>query len=831
MNSKKITISRKDINALLKIINLTKQFIKKNIIYRDQKILNRIEKKFKKLQNTKDLESSKNLFERILQDLTQIIRREISSEIYYLVGGHGGIIIDDIGFCEFDSPSYAIDSLLEKMELALEFNLSYNLEISISCLEWLEKNIPDKFTRFIDLFKKGKFEILNPTYTQPYNLIIGSESNIKQFAYGLNFLSKHGINSRIYYCSESSLHPQIPQLLSKFNIKYGSLKTRLLGSTPTANYPKISWLGLDDTSIESIIDLSGLFNGEYWHGTFFKELPNLLFQTVSKPFMKIITYSSIEDFILKQPYLEEIWRISKHSDIFGIFMLFSDFLDNFDVDGKYKYNRDNFQLGESIFLPSDLFLHNKTSETSILKAEILYSILGTYLDKDYDSFFIEIWKDLLLTQSHDCFAVPYIRHGDYSQFQLSKKDFSKIKVDDSKKVISELSKEKHKEIQKRCEEFIEMGLTKTIENLNTEGRSLKDSRSALNILIFNPTPYFREDIIEIELNNYKNLDFHHLFHKKEEIESMIEDNKLKTVVKIPGFGYKIYKIKEKERKNEEIPNSNYYYDLKISKDQKTIEIIYKKVKICSLKFKLNEDYELKLNKKEANQIQEKFEYIGKTKGNNFKLKIYQFQNVNRLEFFLESGSLQEIILIPEIKIQKCLINYPFGIEETKRNSIQTLDFLWLRNQEYEIIHMNKNSQRFKINHTTYKSRNILTKKGSYEFAIVITNKREFVNPLFYVDSFNKKLVGKISSYDLTDHSNSYLKIDCKEFIRVINLWRRENKTFLRLFNPTNQNQKVILKGKIINHLLIELDFNDNIISKMKSNVFNLKPWEIKTIQI
>jgi len=138
-----------------------------------------------------------------------VVKREHRIDTFFITGAQSRVIINNIGFCEFDSPGYAIDILLRKIQLAITTNMPYNLEFAVYYLEWLSRNSPDKFSEFLKLYNLRKFEILNPTYSQPYNLVIGPESNMKQFEYGLKILNKLGLDSNIYYCSESSIHPQI----------------------------------------------------------------------------------------------------------------------------------------------------------------------------------------------------------------------------------------------------------------------------------------------------------------------------------------------------------------------------------------------------------------------------------------------------------------------------------------------------------------------------------------------------------------------------------------------------------------------------------------------
>ena len=795
-----------DIQALDTIINLVEEFVEKNIVRKKKTNFNKIRERFNNLKDIKEEEKQKKLYQNILNKLFSIIKRDLISNPYFIIGGHGGIIINDIGFCEFDSPSLAMEDLLKKMQLAIETNMPYNIEIAISCLEWLDKNYPDKIIEFLKLFKRGRFEIINPSYSQPYNLIIGPESNIKQFEYGLNVLQQLGLSSNIFYCSESSLHPQIPQILKGFNIKYGSLRTRILGVNPTSNSAYINWTGLDNTTIDSIIDQSGVFNGEYWHGTFFKEIPNLLFQSVARPFMEYIIYSNLEDFRNRQPLQEEIWRISKFSEIFGKFLQCSEFFEIIERNGEFKYKRDEFLLGNFIFIQSELFLQNKNSEIILLSAEIINCILGIFSMKSNDNLLEDLWKKLLLTQTHDCYAVPFIRPGDYTQAQLGKEELKKLELKLTNISISDLGIQIHKDIQSKCQDFIKISLSQLVKEL---GQEKNDSKNLSNrIFVFNPTCYTRNDVITI--NSQQEIEF-----------KIIED--------IPGFGYKIVSYSE-ENKTETQKNSVFLYNMEILEDLKTIQVKFKKKEVFELKFNSKRDYKLYLEEQYQDNVVQWLVIVGKLKDKAFKIKLVQFKGINRLELYINSILLQEIILNPLIEIKKSIINYPFGIEETKRSNIQTLDFMWLKGPEHGIIYIQKNSQKFKIDRAKFNIRNLLTKNGRYELAISITNENDSISPLFYVNSFYFKLLASLidEKFDFVKRIDSFLSIDSP--ISAINMWRRKKGSFIRLFNPTNKRKSIELNGDLVKDHLEELDFNYNVLASLRSRNINLDPWKIKILK-
>ncbi|NVM03528.1 MAG: hypothetical protein HWN67_14460 [Candidatus Helarchaeota archaeon] len=816
-----------DILALNKVIDLIKEFTDKNPIKKYKINYKRIKEKVNQIKNLKikDIKEKKKLLEGIIRKLELIIRREFHPKIYFIVGGHGGVIIDDMGFCEFDSPKYAIDRLLEKMNLAIETQMPYNLEIAICCLDWLKRRFPKEFSEFLKLFKLGRFEIINPSYSQPYNLIIGTESNIKQFEYGLKVLKELGINCNIYYCSESSLHPQIPQILKGFEIQFSSLRTRLLGQTPTTNSGYIDWIGLDGIKIDTITDQTSVFNGEYWHGTFFREIPNLLFQAVARPFMKYVIYSSIEDYIMPQSYQEEVWRISRHSSIFGEFLLCSEFFKKIKKDGEFKFNRDNFSMGDYIFIPSDLFLNNKNCESYIISAEILNCILGLFNEQSDDLFFDELWKKLLLTQAHDNYAVPFIRTGDYTAQQLSVEEYNKLGLNNEKISISDLSCIIQKEIQDESINYIH----KNLVNLSRFLENSPDNSSDIikNLLIFNPSPFTRKDIFSIKLKIDKPSDLTLLSDEK--VEFQYKDSILKLIPEVPPLGYKIYSLIKKGTNTSKA--QNFLYSVRIREDNKAIEIKFHEKKICELSFKSRNDYELYLENYDKTNIEETNLIAGKIRNTKFQIKIRQYNNINRLEFFLDSNLLKEIVLIPAIKIKKSFLNYPFGIEETKRSNIQSLDFLWLKGERKGILFMQKNSQKFIIDRESFEVRNIINPNGKFEFAIAITDQDDTNSVSNHINSFQYKLLGVELNNNLKFSKKSQSFLSMQPSVSLINLWRRENNFYLRIFNPTNNKYQIKLVGPLVRNKLKEIDLNYKEIQSMPDNQIQIDPWKFKTILI
>ena len=785
-------IDVEDIDALIKIIDLIQEFLDKNPIRRKEINLSKITQSLELLKSSDDKQSQKKVFKNNLKKLISLIKKDLHIDLYFIVGAHGGVIIEDIGYCEFDSPRFAVDTLIKRMKLAKQTNMPYNIEIAICCLEWLSQNYFDKLTEFQEILKNSKMEIINPSYSQPYNLIIGPESNIKQFEYGIKILNKLGLKSDIYYCSESSIHPQIPQILKLFGINYGSLRTRLLGVSPTAPSAYIGWVGLDNTNIDALIDISGVFNGEYWHGAFFKEIPNLSFQAIARPFIKYILYSSLEDFIMPLPYHEDFWRVSNYTDVFGTFVSCSEIFSKINKDGEWKYKRDDFQLGDYIFFTPNLQMNNKTAEIHLKLAEFINYFLELYVNENNDDFLDELWKKLLLAQAHDAYAVPFIRPGDYSRTQLSRDIIKNLTFSEDSRSILEISIDLLQEVQKKCREFINTSLSTLIETFGKPANNFSKK-----VLILNPNPYNIRDIVSIN-----------------------QESILGNII-LSGYSYCIKEIGEIE-KNAILNDFDYKVTLI---NRLTILIEYKGEKVYYLKFKSKQYEQLEIIEEYSGSF--KKSYVFST-NNKERIEIIEYSGINRLEFILDISFLKEVVVIPQIVITTVMVNYPFGIEQTKRTKIQSLDFLWSIGTHQGIIFIQKNSQQFIIDHENGVFSNLFHGKGRFEFSISITKEED--SPDMYVSPYFQKVISIPFENQLYYQNTEEKILIIDPQIQIINLWHRSNRNYLRALNSNNATECIDLSGKGIPDRIKEINLRYEEIKNIPNRRIPILPWKIKTFQ-
>ena len=111
---------------------------------------------------------------------------------------------------------------LKSLQKLSELKLNY--QWSAVELESMVENFPEVYTRMKDLYKKGSLDFLDGTYSQAHLQVLGSESNWRQFEYGLEVYKRlFDKKTDIYARQETGLHLQLPQLLRKFGYNFATL--------------------------------------------------------------------------------------------------------------------------------------------------------------------------------------------------------------------------------------------------------------------------------------------------------------------------------------------------------------------------------------------------------------------------------------------------------------------------------------------------------------------------------------------------------------------------------------------------------------------------------
>jgi hypothetical protein len=99
--------------------------------------------------------------------------------------------------------------------------LKLNYEWSAFELQSITKKFPDISDEMKRQFQNGSLDFVNGSYSQAHLQVLGSESNWRQFEYGLEiYRDLFDKKVTVYATQETGIHQQLPQILGKFNYKY-----------------------------------------------------------------------------------------------------------------------------------------------------------------------------------------------------------------------------------------------------------------------------------------------------------------------------------------------------------------------------------------------------------------------------------------------------------------------------------------------------------------------------------------------------------------------------------------------------------------------------------
>lgn len=160
-----------------------------------------------------------------------------------------------IGDQEYHRAFYIFYDLQQTFDFLHRFPyLTVCLEFGGHSFEAVQQEDPEFVQQKLrPLVSQGRIEILGGTYTEPYAQIVGWQSNIRQFTEGLAIMRDVlGQKVDAFIAEEIFFHPQVPQLLRLFGLKYASFNGQNNGSLPFLDQPLIGWEGLDGTVISTI---------------------------------------------------------------------------------------------------------------------------------------------------------------------------------------------------------------------------------------------------------------------------------------------------------------------------------------------------------------------------------------------------------------------------------------------------------------------------------------------------------------------------------------------------------------------------------------------------
>jgi len=297
--------------------------------------------------------------------------------------------------------------------------LTICLEFDSHAFEAIQDEDPDFVQNILrPMVSSGRIDIIGATYSQPYESVVGWQSNVRQFLEG-RAIVREALGKTIdsFLAEEISFHPQMPQLLRLCGFKNASLNVQNNGSLPLVKKAVINWEGTDGSTIPAIpynpwnISLDKQYQSLAATANSAAESERALLAIWDEVWPPGIDWGSSY-----LPYAEGIQSLRNK----GLSSLgFSEYMNRRCGPGvdlephRFKLDDGTFlfgwpqnkgmlwaEIGGWGYEGDGLLKENRRLEHELSATELLLSLLP---DADRAKRLRSYWKKLMLTQQHDCF--------------------------------------------------------------------------------------------------------------------------------------------------------------------------------------------------------------------------------------------------------------------------------------------------------------------------------------------------------------------------------------------------------------------------------------------
>jgi alpha-mannosidase len=291
-----------------------------------------------------------------------------------------------------------------------------NLEIEPETWDVVKASEPEAYAEFKRLMEDqseaGRIEIVNPGYGQSYLFQASGESVIRQFEYGIRKVREHFPNAifTTYSSEEPCFTSCLPTVLKSFGFKFASLKnpdTCWGGYTAAHGGELVNWIGPDGSSLLTVPRYASeaLQSNSVWQTIAFRNAPEYLAacrkQGIEHPIGMCLQDAGWRG----GPWLGknsasqyETWRGYIRRVTSG------------KTDDNWHFSQEDVKPGLmwGAQVLQRIAQQSRKAEYHLLTAEKLSAM--AFIETGWPArtgAFDEGWKDVLLSQHHDCWIVPY----------------------------------------------------------------------------------------------------------------------------------------------------------------------------------------------------------------------------------------------------------------------------------------------------------------------------------------------------------------------------------------------------------------------------------------
>jgi alpha-mannosidase len=333
---------------------------------------------------------------------------------YFVDGYHGGVY----GHYPTNFTRFIVDSLREHPDWRI------NLEIEPATWDFVRTNEPEAYAEFsrlaADQSVTGRIEFVNPAYGQSYLWNISGESVIQQLAHGMNTIRRHfpGAEFTTYSSEEPCFTSALPGILSSFGFKYAALKNP---NTCWGGYMRadggelVNWVGSDGSRILTVprYGMETLRPGSTWETIANANSPEYVRAALAAGIQHPVGMCLQDAGWRFGPWLAHVGNYYQPTEATLWRNYFEHVADRREAPDR-RFSQEDVQVSLVWGAPvlQRIAQQVRGAENRLVMAEKLASLAEVYGHEAWPRDTLdEAWRTLLLSQHHDCWIVPYNRHG------------------------------------------------------------------------------------------------------------------------------------------------------------------------------------------------------------------------------------------------------------------------------------------------------------------------------------------------------------------------------------------------------------------------------------
>ncbi len=331
---------------------------------------------------------------------------------YFVDGYHGGVY-------GHYPPGYTAFLI---QQLKANPNWKINLEIEPETWDFVRASEPEAYRAFQEFMKDqsdhGRIEVVNPTFAQSYLFHSSGESVVRQFDFGIRKLRDHFPNIRLttYSSEEPCFTSCLPPLLKSFGYEFAVLKnpdTCWGGYTtaPRRRAAKLARAGRDADFVRAPLRVRGPAPSSCWQTIAFRNSAAYL-EACRKQGIAHPVGMCIQDAGWRGgPWIGRTPEKGQHARSY--YVTWRDYIHNVTPsksDDDWKFTQEDVKPGLmwGAQVLQRIAQQSREAECRLLTAEKLATMALIIAGRPpaTDAFDVA-WRNVLLTQHHDCWIVPY----------------------------------------------------------------------------------------------------------------------------------------------------------------------------------------------------------------------------------------------------------------------------------------------------------------------------------------------------------------------------------------------------------------------------------------